>query len=224
MSSKNNAGDFRRISRETWQKFKEYYPESGPTITLEYSPSMSNGEEPYIGKHFVILDPPAAPKVTISKSKKKKALAAQAEAEAAAKAASQSLLKTGSNVAEPLPSEDDETRSQASHSFSSMASSTANRPKVVSNLPPPPGQVRNPVAEQFAREAMERSHEGSMRTSERSVSMSSQQGGPAIKYGSLSSGAPTPQVQAQSQASVPSSRRTSVSFMYLLNLFLLYFV
>jgi hypothetical protein len=203
MSSKNNAGDFRRISRETWQKFREFYPGSGPSITMEYTASMSNGEEPYIGKHFVILDPPPAPKVTISKSKKKKALAAAAAAEAAAAAKAADAAKAAQPTGAVLTgggygSDDEAERSRASSA--SFSVSTHNHPKVVANLPPPPGQVRNPVAEQFTRQAIAQANEETSRTSERSMSTASQSqhGGPQ-RYGSFSGGVP----QQQPPAVVP---------------------
>jgi hypothetical protein len=32
MASKSSMGDYRRVSKEVWDKFCEYYPGSGPTI------------------------------------------------------------------------------------------------------------------------------------------------------------------------------------------------
>lgn len=188
MSSKNWAGDFRRVSRETWLKFNEFYPDSGPAITIEYNPTMNNGEETYIGKHFVILDPPPAPKVTISKSKKKKALKAAAAAKAAEEAAiaaaaaeAEAKERSASSATENnnIDAESDfDAKSEYSMSISSsisMSTTTRNQPRVVSNLPPPPpGVARNAVAEQFALRAMEKANEDTMRSSERSHSISSQ--------------------------------------------------
>jgi hypothetical protein len=200
MSSKNNAGDFRRISRETWQKFREFYPGSGPSITMEYVAAMGNGEEPYIGKHFVILDPPPAPKVTISKSKKKKALAAAAAAEAAAAAKAADAAKAAQpggavHIGGGYGSEDEAERTRSrSESSASFSVGTQNRPKVVANLPPPPGQPRNPVAEQYTRQAIAQANEETSRTSERSMSVASQQStsqhGAPPRYGSFSGGVP----------------------------------
>lgn len=164
MSTKNSAGDFRRVSRETWQKFKEFYPNSGPSITMEFKAIMNNGEETYIGKHFNILDPPPPVVAAVSKSKKKKAqaaaaAAAAAEAAAAAKkadAANAAAQAKSTTTTGPLPMEDNkseiDTKSERSRSVSSVASGvplvpppsiTLNNPKVVSNMP------RNPVLDQF---------------------------------------------------------------------------
>jgi hypothetical protein len=33
MASKKRGGDYRRVSRKTWERFREIYPRSGPTIT-----------------------------------------------------------------------------------------------------------------------------------------------------------------------------------------------
>lgn len=224
MSNKNFAGDFRRISRETWQKFKEFYPGSGPTITMDFTPSMNNGEEPYIGKHFTIVDPPPAPKVVISKSKKKKALAAAAAAEAAEKAAAAKTAAEAAAAAKAAAAaaqgvspggygSDDDAQSERSVSRSvsmSSVSVSSNKPKVVSNLPPPPGQIRNPVAEQFARQAMEQAQEDTFRASERSQSVASQSGAgysASLRYGSFSAGSakpPSPPSPAPAPAPAPA--------------------
>jgi len=183
MSSKNCAGDFRRISRETWQKFKEFYPESGPSITLEFYATMVSAEETNIGQHFVVLDPPPAPVVAVSKTLKKKAIKA-AKAEEADRAAAEAAAKIKAELAKPPPAhvflQDDEHESKASQSdaserdrnFSTNSSFSTvsgvggvrNEPKVVSNLP---NQPRNPMAEQFALRAVEAAQGDAYRASER---------------------------------------------------------
>jgi hypothetical protein len=144
MSSKNCAGDFRRASKETWLKFKEFYPESGPTITMVYNSTMASVEETYIGRHFVILDPPPAPQIKISESRKKKAqiaaLIAAQEAAAAAKVA-------GSG------SKDDDQISVLERSSSMSSSISVARPG------PPPRTLS--VADQFSQRAIELSKEKS---------------------------------------------------------------
>lgn len=179
---------------------------------MDYSPSMSNGEEPYIGQFFVILDPPPAPKVTISKSKKKKALAAAAAAEAAAKQAAAAAAAAAAALAAAEQNgsvrasqdgygSDGESKSVRAPSMSSV-SVTDNRPKVVSNLnlpPPPPGQARNPMAEQFTRQALEQAQEDTARLSERSHSTASQHGAPA-RYSSFSGGMPPGQAPLSASA------------------------
>jgi hypothetical protein len=166
---------------------------------MEYSAAMGNGEEPYIGKHFVILDPPPAPKVTISKSKKKKALAAAAAAEAAAAAKAADAAKAaqsgGAAHMGGYGSEDEAERTRSrSESSASFSVSTQNRPKVVANLPPPPGQPRNAVAEQFTRQAIAQANEETSRTNERSMSVASQQStsqhSAPQRYASFSGGVP----------------------------------
>ena len=177
MASKNCAGDFRRISRETWQKFKEFYPESGPSITMEFFEIMNNGEDTNIGRHFNILDPPPAPVVTVSKTLKKKAILAAKKAEAE-QAAADAAAKIKAELAKTPPSfvynEDDESKasenmsmSDRGHSLSSSFSTVGgvrNDPRVVSNLP---NQPYNPVAEQFAQRAMSQSGGDPFRHSER---------------------------------------------------------
>lgn len=184
MAHKNCAGDFRRISRETWQKFKEFYPESGPSITMEFFAIMNNGEETNIGRHFTVLDPPPAPVVTISKTHKKKAmaLAAKQEEERAKVEAAAAAAKIKAELAKKPPSHvyaaDDEDESKADDdvsaresSISSSFSTVLNDPRVVSNLP---NQPRNPVAEQFAQRARDAAMEDAARASERH-SLASQQ-------------------------------------------------
>jgi hypothetical protein len=180
----------------------------------------------------------AAPKVTISKSKKKKALAAAAAAETAEKAAAAEkaakekesarlLAAAESGGAVPMSpisgygsdeeAKSDRSRSSASPSrttsFASASTTTINRPKVVSNLAPPTGQARNPMAEQFAKQAMDQSEEEiarvNERASERGGSISSQQSAP-MRYGSFSGAnppAPAPSGgRYQSFSGTPSSQ------------------
>lgn len=175
MAAKNCAGDFRRISRETWQKFKEFYPESGPSITMDFYAVMNNGEETNIGRHFTVLDPPPAPVVTISKTHKKKALALAAKADAE-RAAAEAAAKINAELAKKPPSHvyanDDESKggddaSERGFSVSSSFSTTTgvrNDPRVVSNMP---NQPRNPMAEQFAQRAVEAAQDDASRASER---------------------------------------------------------
>jgi len=184
MAHKNCAGDFRRISRETWQKFKEFYPESGPSITMEFFAIMNNGEETNIGRHFTVLDPPPAPVVTISKTHKKKALAlaAKEEEERSKAEAAAAAAKIKAELAKRPPSHvyanDDESKagddvsvSERESSISSSFSTVLNDPRVVSNQP---NQPRNPVAEQYAQRARDAAVEDASRAGERH-SLASQQ-------------------------------------------------
>jgi len=36
MASKASMGDYRRVSKEVWNKFCEYYPGSGPEINMAF--------------------------------------------------------------------------------------------------------------------------------------------------------------------------------------------
>ena len=73
MAVKNRGGDYRRVSKETWLKFKEFYPESGPAITMYFQPSALNESGNYDTSTWTILDPPPPPEdPTVKKKKKKK--------------------------------------------------------------------------------------------------------------------------------------------------------
>lgn len=59
-SAVSPGGDYRRISEETWAKFKEFYPSSGPKIELDLDPQHPLVEQRY-PDHFRIVDPPQSP-------------------------------------------------------------------------------------------------------------------------------------------------------------------
>ncbi len=42
MAVKERGGDYRRVSKETWDKFCSFYPGSGPTISFELDPVILN--------------------------------------------------------------------------------------------------------------------------------------------------------------------------------------
>lgn len=57
MAVKDRAGDYRRVSEEVWYKFKEYYPDSGPAISMTFT---ENDSSPDACEWTVIdhIDPP----------------------------------------------------------------------------------------------------------------------------------------------------------------------
>jgi hypothetical protein len=66
MAVKDRAGDYRRVSEEVWYKFKEYYPDSGPAISMTFT---ENDKSPEACEWTVIdhIDPPR----DLDKKKKK---------------------------------------------------------------------------------------------------------------------------------------------------------
>jgi len=160
MSSKDvGAGDFRRVSKETWNKYKEFYPESGPTITLEYNVEEMK-EESYIGKHFVIVDPPDPPKIPIKKSKKRKV---PTPSKAVDDAAVYSNVAAAEDDAEEEKDDFEDDESVFDLTTNPM---TVNEPKIVSNMP-----VRNLAAEDMMRKLV---GDDKYEESVRSESMASQ--------------------------------------------------
>jgi len=67
MAVQDRGGDFRRVSEEVWLKFKEYYPESGPAISMVYSEDDAASEN----CEWNVLDTMDPP---IDKDKKKRKL------------------------------------------------------------------------------------------------------------------------------------------------------
>ena len=65
-SAVSPGGDYRRISEETWEKFKEFYPSSGPKIELDLDPQHPMVEHSY-PDHFRIVDPPQSPQKKVRK-------------------------------------------------------------------------------------------------------------------------------------------------------------
>lgn len=65
-SAVSPGGDYRRISEETWSKFKEFYPSSGPKIELDLDPQHPLVEQRY-PDHFRIVDPPQSPQKKVRK-------------------------------------------------------------------------------------------------------------------------------------------------------------
>jgi hypothetical protein len=65
-SAASPGGDYRRISEETWEKFKEFYPSSGPKIELDLDPQHPMVEHKY-PDHFRIVDPPQSPQKKVRK-------------------------------------------------------------------------------------------------------------------------------------------------------------
>jgi len=66
MAVKEQAGDFRRVSEEVWLKFKEYYPESGPAVTMIFTEDDNSLEK----CEWVVLDKLDPPNDTEKKKKK----------------------------------------------------------------------------------------------------------------------------------------------------------
>ena len=72
MAVKERAGDYRRVSMEVWNKFRELYPGSGPTILMKYKAPEGSDTGLYDSSEWRILDPPPPPEDHETKKKKKK--------------------------------------------------------------------------------------------------------------------------------------------------------
>ncbi len=71
MAVKNRAGDYRRVSKATWDKFCSFYPGSGPSITMELSKEIMNETGIYDTSKWNVVDPPPPPERTQKKKKKR---------------------------------------------------------------------------------------------------------------------------------------------------------
>jgi hypothetical protein len=74
MSTKNHKGDYRRVKKETWDKIVEFYPGSGPEITMVFAPGKDpNGAATgfFDTSSWVVHNHPP-PDDTHNKKKKKK--------------------------------------------------------------------------------------------------------------------------------------------------------
>jgi hypothetical protein len=75
MARKDFGGDYRRVSKEVWELFKEYYPDSGPAITMVFNVSEKNEKGFYDTAQWKIIDAIPAPPDTTTRKKKKLQLA-----------------------------------------------------------------------------------------------------------------------------------------------------
>jgi hypothetical protein len=158
MSSSGDAGDFRRVTRETWLKYQEFYPESGPTITIQYTEEELLAE-PQVCTFLEIVDPPPPPAHPAKSKKRKLKPPPIPETE---RANSPDLDLDGpEEKCDESASESESVSAPASvdDSVSGVNPMTLNQPKVVSNLLPP----RNLAVEQYAKQAVESSIRGSTR-------------------------------------------------------------
>lgn len=71
MAVSDRAGDYRRVSKETWEQFCAFYPGSGPAITMQFAADQANENGLYDTAAWTILDPPPAPENKDKKVKKK---------------------------------------------------------------------------------------------------------------------------------------------------------
>lgn len=117
MARKDFGGDYRRVSKEVWELFCEYYPGSGPTITMVFELAEKNEKGFYDTSKWTILDPPPAPEdATIKKKKKliniqvpmtlKRQLSARTESKATDDPAARDST---SLLTKPLPADDPNT-------------------------------------------------------------------------------------------------------------------
>ena len=72
MARSDFGGDYRRVSKDVWELFCSFYPNSGPTITMVFNASEKNEKGFYDTSKWQILDPPPIPDDGTSKKKKKK--------------------------------------------------------------------------------------------------------------------------------------------------------
>ena len=73
MAVKEHAGDYRRVTKETWDKYCLLYPGSGPAITMLFNASKMDetGTGAYDCSTWNIIDPPAPPENKDKKVKKR---------------------------------------------------------------------------------------------------------------------------------------------------------
>jgi hypothetical protein len=71
MARNDFGGDYRRVSKEVWELFKEYYPESGPAITMTFELKEKNEKGFYDTSKWNILDFVEPPPDQNGKKKKK---------------------------------------------------------------------------------------------------------------------------------------------------------
>jgi hypothetical protein len=75
MAVQDRGGDYRRVSPEVWAKFKEFYPSSGPAITMVFNAKEKRNDGFYDPAMFTIVDhvePPADANDEAKTNKKKK--------------------------------------------------------------------------------------------------------------------------------------------------------
>jgi hypothetical protein len=75
MAVQDRGGDYRRVSPEVWAKFKEFYPLSGPAITMVFNAKEKRNDGFYDPTMFTIVDhvdPPADANDEAKTNKKKK--------------------------------------------------------------------------------------------------------------------------------------------------------
>lgn len=98
MAIQDRGGDYRRVSPEVWAKFKEFYPQSGPAITMVFNAKEKRNDGFYDPAMFTIVDlvePPADAndEEKANKKKKRKLLLFKKKKEAEEKAAKEQAEK-----------------------------------------------------------------------------------------------------------------------------------
>jgi hypothetical protein len=83
MASKEFGGDYRRVTEAQWKQFVEFYPGSGPEITMEFLRTDANETGVYDTSKWIIKNPPPPPVVKEKKFKKKNEKKADANKPAA---------------------------------------------------------------------------------------------------------------------------------------------
>lgn len=62
MTNELRGGDYRRVTKETWDAFVKLYPGSGPAITMVYNYDVKcHSSGYYPTEEFIIIDPPPNP-------------------------------------------------------------------------------------------------------------------------------------------------------------------
>mmetsp|Transcript_1228 Transcript_1228/g.2609 ORF Transcript_1228/g.2609 Transcript_1228/m.2609 type:complete len:355 (-) Transcript_1228:128-1192(-) len=146
MSSAQGSGDFRRVSRDTWLKYKEFYPESGPTMTLTYTAEQLAASQ--VSKFLEILDPPEDPvmHVNVTKKRRKEQLPSPPAPERSVDFSEEKGEEKGEEK------DDESVRSASVASVASVAYSLQSNP--MDRASSASGAPRNLAAEQYARQAV----------------------------------------------------------------------
>lgn len=129
MAIQDRGGDYRRVSPEVWAKFKEFYPESGPAISMVFKASEKRNDGFYDPALFTVEDavPPPADandEEKANKKKKRKLFAFKKKKEADEKAAKEKAEKEAArSVIAAIQAEEGGPASSSSKALASSGAS-----------------------------------------------------------------------------------------------------
>jgi hypothetical protein len=128
MARNDFGGDYRRVSKEVWEKFKEYYPESGPAITMVFELKDKNEKGFYDTSKWHILDVVEPPE-DAGKKKKKKLLNLAVPLSLHGSKKDKDTGKTNQDESKPV--KDPETRDSSTRLLSKEVESVPDKPSTL---------------------------------------------------------------------------------------------